>query len=239
MMKEHPILFSGEMVKAILEGRKSQTRRVIKPQPFDQADGSWHIMLNPRSGYNSERTLRNMLPYRCPYGQPGDRLWVREKFQITIPSGSVGDEWIGDETSEVDGPLPKVKPESLGYWLQIVYAADEPDQCSWWRPSIFMPRWASRITLEIVKIRVERLQDISRDDAMFEGVEVVNPYAIESALPPGMPAAFKDYRDASNFFTADPIRSYRSLWENINSKETWTSNPWVWVIGFKVVNDAR
>jgi len=225
MMNEKPILFSAEMVKAILEGRKTQTRRVLKKQPIDilpmKLPNMWVTWetRNPSHG----RVIR------CRYGVPGDRLWVRET-------------WAHDD---MDCKDIRCGNRDHIWWKanETKIVADSFAGDAHWRPSIHMPRWASRINLEIVKVRVERLQNISRDDAMFEGVEVVNPYKIDPNLPPGFPAAFRDYTNPDNFFTADPIASFRSLWGSVNSGRKaedfaafqWNSNPWVWVIEFKKV----
>ena len=258
-MKERPILFSGEMVKAILDGRKSQTRRVIKPQPPELF--KWF-------GFVLESTDRKkkrgdvMFEYddahhyaRCLYGQPGDRLWVKEAWRVVgwhegepyylqykadmKMSAEPGDSNFYDEDKYSQ------------YWLDCsedmnkagiptdengIYQI-EGDPPTRWRSPLFMPRWASRINLEIANVRVERVQDISRDDAFAEGVEAVNPYVIEPGLPPGFPRAFRDYQNANNFFTADPVPSFKSLWNSINAKRGYGTevNPWVWVIEFKVL----
>lgn len=219
-MKERPILFSAEMVRAILDGRKTQTRRIMKLPDLEwkqvvQLDGVYEwILWSTKSEANIETTHKyykagDGIP--CPYGKPGDRLWVRETFQLTEPSGSVGDEWIGDTQSELDY-IPKERPESLGYWIYLHFRADDHDMCSWWRPSIFMPRWASRITLEIANIRVERVRDITHEDAIAEG----------------MP----------NEYPVTPITAYLGLWDHINGKGSWDANPWVWVVEFKRVEGA-
>lgn len=141
-MKERPILFSGEMVRAILEGRKTQTRRVIKPQP-DSARNSVFV----KSGFETKHGYE----IKCPYGQPGDRLWVRETWGL----------WDTD---------PKDGPERA----KIFYRATDENRRDLryqrWRPSIHMPRWASRINLEITNIRIERVQDITEEDAKAEGL---------------------------------------------------------------------
>jgi hypothetical protein len=221
-MNEHPILFSSEMVREILKGRKTQTRRVIKPQPimqypwYDCSDGLQFWTDSPNQGEKGNPEFR-----KVPYGKKGDRLWVRET-------------WAHDD---MDCKDVRCGNRDHIWWKanEKKIVADSFAGSAHWRPSIHMPRWASRITLEVVKIRVERLQDISRDDAMFEGVQVVNPYKIEPDLPPGFPAAFRDYSDPKNFFTADPVASFRSLWDSINDKRGfgWSSNPWVWVIDFR------
>jgi hypothetical protein len=209
-MKERPILFSAEMVLAILDDRKTQTRRVVK-------------LVNE---YGLPLHYSRIVDHPCPYGKVGDRLWVRETFQLTEPDGSVGDEWIGDTAIELDG-IPKERPESLGYWIYLHYRADNPEMCNWWRPSIFMPRWASRITLEIVGVRVERLQMISRDDAKAEGMSNVWKWDRERN---------KKHPEHFNRGQYNPYKAnYSVLWDEINGKGAWDLNPWVWVIEFKRV----
>jgi len=192
--KERGMLFSAPMVHALLAGTKTQTRRAIK-SGFYQIDERDDGTLWPwrHDGAGGDEWLR------CPYGQPGDKLWVREAFS-------------GPHCMEKTSELPAMPP---GQWPQesaIWYWADgEPDYGDWTRPrpSIHMPRWASRITLEIKGIRVERLQDVSDADALAEGVDRTNTsiggYATER---------------------------YRLLWESINGAGSWDANPWVWVIEF-------
>ena len=177
-MKERPILFSGPMVRAILDGRKTMTRRVVKPQ-------SLIISGHP------PRSIR-----QCPYGAPGDRLWVRETFAHLTHN----------DTGEGEG---------------YIYRADGWDDDVKWKPSIFMPRWASRITLEITDVRVERLQDITNGDAITEGVWTISPNK------------GRDYMDGGS--TICPCGLFRSLWEKINGRESWDNNPWVWVIEFRKI----
>lgn len=187
-MNEHPILFSGEMVRAILDGRKMKTRRVIKPQP----DTVWHdTSAVPHTYYDGIRELN------CPYGQPGDLLWVRETWGVSAF-------------------LNKVKPSELKQSAQVSYRVDATgSELSHfvWRPSIFMPRWASRITLEVTGVQVERLNDISEEDARAEGVH------------PNQLTTIQPYRAA-----------FCGLWDSINEKRGygWLDNPWVWVVEFKV-----
>lgn len=204
-MKERPILFSGEMVRAILAGRKTQTRRVIKGDPeltenggFSYADRKGNRWL---CGMGTDRagTIRNfMKSWPCPYGQPGDRLWVRETHMI--------------EDYYADGKQV------------VLYRADYEDKIlgKGWKPSIHMPRWASRITLEITGVRVERLNDISEQDAAAEGVEKA------------FGSSYKHYLDDKKdcgYATA----SFSSLWESINGAGSWQQNPWCWVIEFKKI----
>lgn len=188
-MKERPILFNAPMVRAILDGSKTQTRRVVKPKYVaDQIEiVEWRPQNGLWFGLNGYRTVASMA---CPYGQPGDRLWVRETFHT------------------VDGH-------------RAFYRADynhnprgDKEHGIVWTPSIHMPRWASRITLEVTGVRVERLQDISENDAIAEGA----PWAACGSPQVGSQKA-----------------GFAQLWEGINGAESWSANPWVWVIEFEVV----
>ncbi|KSK89380.1 hypothetical protein [Pseudomonas aeruginosa] len=221
-MKESPILFTGPMVRAILEGRKTVTRRVVKPQP--DFLGS---MVDP---YTPFKTLDAGLHARitCPYGEPGDRLWVRETWTDVNMCGAPALAYRADEDirdlMEEPGFLddrgafnyddPRVKPYPFACW----YA--ELDQARW-RPSIHMPRWASRILLEITSVRVERLQDISEKQALAEGVELEG----EGVCWAGAAGTASD----------SPVESFRLLWELINGAGSWNANPWVWGVEFKRV----
>lgn len=214
------------MVRAILDGRKTQTRRVIAKPPSQDSFGYW----NRYNGkgitgvYHSEDAVRAALAkHFCPHGVPGDRLWVRETFAI---EGSAE----GNEPPFRDGrpALYSSCPDAGEEWQQPHYRATDPtpdlDCCNPrhedhggpcphpWRPSIFMPRWASRITLEITDVRVQRVQEISEDDARAEGVDY-----------PGTKAG--------------PIAEFAHLWDSINAKRGfgWDTNPWVWAITFKRV----
>jgi hypothetical protein len=210
-VKERPILFSGQMVRAILEGRKTQTRRVGKDQnhkPVAEDENGWYyqVPINHGSFIFNDR-VHVPCPYGNPWAEPKERLWVRETWRPQHPYDLPGQE----------------KP---------IYAADwTPEEFeqiygkTWgWKPSIFMPRWASRITLEIVNVRVERLQEISEADAIAEGV-----YTNEQALQKlGLPADTK--------LQGTCVDKYRIVWESINGKKhPWASNPWVFVIEFKKI----
>jgi hypothetical protein len=182
-MKERPILFSGPMVRAILAGIKTQTRRVVKSDRLIGATDAY--MATP------EGQAKQLIG--CPYGHPGHRLWVREAFGLVV--------------SDRDGP----RPES------IIFRADGNE--GWdgkWRPSIHMPRWASRGLLEITALRVERLQEISEADALAEGAR---NWAAEQDTP------VRDLDEAR--------LQFRALWTDINGGESWDANPWVWVVEFK------
>lgn len=185
------------MVRAILDGRKTQTRRVVKPQcVLTSGSGfSWKGFLYGAAFTYSE-TVRNFAIKACPYGKPGDQLWVRETFC----------EWD-------DG---------------FVYAATCSDQersVSKFKPSIHMPRRASRIQLEIVSVRVERLNEISEADAKAEGVQD-NSYGNWRNYRP-------DFDGDKHDLLATAKESYQSLWESINGAGSWAENPWVWVVEFK------
>lgn len=202
---ERPILFSAPMVRAIREGRKTVTRRVVKPQWID---GPWSVRRTeaPRhDGHSHDWWLpTGTQPYaalpRCPYGQPGDHLWLREA-------------WAAD--AQVDS----VAPRDLSFGEPIVYLEDgsvRQTGCTMvsqgrGRPSIHMPRWASRILLEITDVRVERLQDITDEQAKAEGADCPVADHLEAAWRV----------------------QFQRLWESINGPEAWAINPWVWVVEFK------
>lgn len=218
-MKERPILFKDEMIRAILEGRKTQTRRVCKQQPYGNGfafEGNEFLCHNdylPPSAmlmdvYRGGKYLyatSNMEGWEseCPYGLPGDQLWVREAFRLC---------------AEADDTKPRDTDAAYRVW----YEADAPHQPGFGklRPSMFMPRWASRITLEITGVRVERLQDISGSDVLAEGV----------GRPVGTPLA---YGSVTSKWSRE--REFAPLWEKINGPGSWDANPWVWVVEFKRV----
>lgn len=204
-MKERPMLFSAPMVNAILAGIKTQTRRLVKPQPdrdqrypsgyiFEWWSGKYLNVVDAKSADALER---------CRYGQIGDRIWVRET-------------WAQNADQLSDTRMD----------TSIVYRADGERRAfdngieKRWRPSIHMPRWASRILLEITEVRAERLQDISEEDAIAEGV-VKNGNRWEV---PGIVAT-----------PVSAVDAYRALWEYISGRGTWDVNPYVWAITFKRV----
>lgn len=197
-----PIIFSGAMVRAILSGQKTQTRRVVNPKP------SMSHLLAPRMHTLREGPMG--VPRSCPYGKPGDRLWVREMFLIDNP------EYVATYKSEPWRGTPNPSD------AEVYYFASEKDPSIFprWKPSIHMPRWASRITLEVTDVRVERLQDITEDDAKAEGCSLV---IIDGFVECGTRKT-----------------TFRKLWDSINAKRGfgWDANPWVWCISFKIVDDA-
>lgn len=201
-MKEHPIIFNAEMVRAILAGKKTQTRRVINPQPQGMPllseDGEVQLNEDGEIPFRNGGKLREINFIKSKYGQPGDKLWVRETWGEVIPD-------------------------------KIVYRANHADDYQWgagkssqggfqWKPSIYMPRLACRITLKILDIRIERLQIISAKDVLAEGVK---------CLP----------KEGTMTWGLDSIRRFMNLWDSIHSKDgfSWETNPWVWVIEFKRV----
>lgn len=231
-VRERPILFSGEMVRQIIAGRKSQTRRVMNPQP--ELRRHWSAPgrhgLRFFAGQKHEITiacdymdrLDSGVVSRCPYGVPGDALWARETWAL----------WDGGEHARHD---------SLGvtFRADCLNARGEEDSDSKrarldfgvkWRPSIFLPRKLSRLTLRVTDVRIECVQSISEEDAKAEGTECRSDLAWDDAVGSGDPyatAVAHGHRDA-----------FRALWDSINGKRpgcSWEANPWVWAVTFKVM----
>lgn len=229
-MKERPILFSGAMVRAILEGRKTVTRRVIKHQPdvpvtdaiprrsypHGPATVDWYW--RPQNGHLNG-VPSNGWDFKCPYGQPGDRLWVRESF------------------TDLRGTGIEHRPDPAGPLQRYAFAADSPpgshsdevrkDYGIKWKPSIHMRRRACRILLEITDVRVERLQSITSLQASAEGI---------SPLPDGR---FHCGHDEEGEVTSkSPVTAFAWLWNSLNGEGAWAANPWVWVVEFKRVEQS-
>jgi hypothetical protein len=235
-MKTRPILFSGSMVRAILSGAKTQTRRVLDPQPrlITSSNGTpiWHLEL--RNGFvnsNDEKTWPesmvrhhvdqdgNVYPAVCPFGAPGDRLWVRETWGVIgdIRAGSDGEHFAAHVEYAADLAKRTIDVH-MDHWRTSYEMRGK------WRPSIHMPRWASRLTLEVTSVRVERLHDISEDDARAEGVD------------PFLEGGY-DFEWVS---MGGPCRAnFRRLWEGINGPGSWEANPWVWVVSFRRVDTQQ
>lgn len=195
LFKERPILFSGNMVRAILDGNKTQTRRIVKEKeirnrfPMYIKNNIWAWGTKPCDG---TQACWSHDTFKCPYGTEGDRLWVRETWS-----------YLDSEKTEF------IYRADDNRWIEDLHSAGSP-----WKPSIHMPREASRITLEIKNIRVERLQDISESDTEAEGIEFM-----------------RDIPDADESLTGKQL--FEVLWESINSLGSWKQNPWVWVIEFE------
>lgn len=240
--RERPILFSAPMVRAILDGNKTQTRRLVNVQPFEGC------LIRYCAGDLAARGLggNRWVDVRVPLGAPGDRLWVRESFWEAGDYHSVGDSgdcfaWHGGRRYffASDGSPPNEPNRDYPQGLRNgAYSAAEPN--SIWRrfPSIHMPREASRITLEITAVRVERVQSISEADAIAEGIR---PWYSDGPKPSsymlGPDDREKPFYDGRTGWhpSATAVDAYRRLWERINGDASWRSNPWVWVIEFKRV----
>jgi hypothetical protein len=249
-MKERPIIFSGPMVRAILDGRKTQTRRVVK-QAFGQCgDGMGPVarVCEPctESGFRAVYTddmdpgwkplrLPGRHGFPCPYGVPGDRLWVRETWAPGWTYGgachcvfyrSDGSGWIGDS----DHPVTAVSRGEFGL-TEGGPSCSAPSRTKW-RPSIHMPRWASRITLEVTDVRVERVRSISASDALAEG-SYLGKCPCLSDRPP------RDYFDAAfqQHWCHVHGDEFTRLWDSINASRGygWNTNPWVWAVEFRVL----
>lgn len=238
-MKERPILFTGAMVRAIIAGHKTQTRRVVNPRNSGWYDGGMHpcawscldlstlsVKSEPAAGDGDRQVLcrvETRTPARFPgtgrlwsKHQVGERLWVREKWARVNVAQFTGEPQyvypVCDTLTDYGGP---------------------------WKPSIHMPRAASRITLEISDVRVERLQVISESDAIAEGIDSIAGAGWRNYLwhgdPDAPPAAVSGWSHQYSNYLTDPAGSYSSLWERINGPGSWASNPWVWVIEFRRV----
>ncbi|EDX0900972.1 hypothetical protein AB5G42_005076 [Salmonella enterica subsp. enterica serovar Teko] len=224
-MKERGMIFNAEMVQAILDGRKTQTRRVlatyqdaVKFCPEWDVNGKQIFIVLGEKDHTGMNPVITAIP--CPFGQPGDRIWVRETFRVhsratdvatLVYRASVRNSWT-EQTHRVP-----------------VAVCNKPATPEKWTPSIHMPRWASRITLEITDVRVERLHSISERDALREGLFQL-PASGRYCLQPGM----QYFGMASH--SAKEVYSW--LWASIYGEESWAANPWVWVIEFKRVEGA-
>ena len=242
-IKEQPILFSAPMVRAILDGRKTMTRRVVKPQPnwSGKIACEWYEPTVVRRGVEEPGPqvfgfANEDEGWKCPYGSPGDRLWLRETFRPILSGWNQGG---------------------------VDYRADDPSASGIgfipWKPSIHMPRWASRITLQVEAVRVERLQEIAGQDARAEGCEP-DWESFEEATcdkegwdePEEFDEECEVEGDWVNYgrrlvethehkeWELDRINyalrlAFRNLWESINGPESWDANPFVWVVTFGVV----
>lgn len=245
-MTERPITFRAPMVRAILAGRKTQDRRALKPQPghrqkISLSNGNW--MIHDETEFPVDGEV-----IRCPYGQPGDRLWVRETWVELLHTSPASDQpelcdgdkliehatfWIdanGGKWWHYDGRVIAYKATS-----DVVFCDGDgfteyanKDELPKWRSPVLMPRWASRITLEVVSVRVERLQDISEADAWLEGVR---------------PAGVSEYPNDGSLDSVEPqsatIQEFAKRWDESNGKGSWEANPWVWAIEFRKASEPQ
>ena len=216
-MKERPILMNGAMVRAVLDGSKTQTRRIVKPQPF-------------REDYMAEEGVRLQFATLAPHGQPGDGIWVRETFfaygrwVTRYSEKKARDEWHFidmtiecDRTYQYDADSPEV-PLAAGRGGALP---------GWYmRPSIFMPRAACRILLEIISVRIERLQEISDADIVAEGIDM-------EALVESQDRYDIVCKGSDASGRATERSAWRDLWESTGGD--WNANPWCWAITFKRV----
>ncbi|EAN0642063.1 hypothetical protein ID436_004132 [Salmonella enterica] len=215
-MKERGMIFNAEMVRAILDGKKTQTRRIMAIQP-EHSELGLRRVIDSKNGRDNGKYFWSQSDARglkmrskvfgCPYGEVGDRIWVRETYQGPLFDYEHMESYLEDSSKFY-------KPEFCVYRADgkpapEFYDADDNLHCGW-RPSIHMPRWASRLTLEITGVRVERLNSITESDAEAEGVT---------------DTGFGDLL----------VDGYRYLWKSIYGEESWAANPWVWVIEFKRV----
>jgi hypothetical protein len=203
-MKERPILFSGPMVRAILDGSKTQTRRVVKPvRRYEHNNICRPDLVEDPYAVWWHGVSENVGCFQiCPHGAPGDRLWVRETFAMNKAKAGPPVVYRADHG------------EAQSVFVERPHSAEWDVVVTRWRPSIFMPRAASRILLEITDVRVQRLQEISEADARAEGVT---------------PNAFEQTSDNWGGVL------YRRLWEQINGPGSWDANPWVWAITFQML----
>ena len=236
-MRERPMLFSGSMVQALLADEKTQTRRVAcfasEAERIYWVDAAATAPAGEYSGWVREGAAPLRLPLRCPYGVPGDRLWVRETLRLDVEHNI----WRYD----ADGSFVEVVEAQRA--AMVAWAHHKPGAVC---VSIHMPRFASRITLELTDVRAQRVQDISEDDAAAEGIEhqvwdqtvVYRNYA----RPPSEDAWFQDWSEREPWFSKQPAASsYMTLWNSINGHRPgcdWSANPWVWALTVKRVEQT-
>lgn len=222
-MRERPILFNADMVRAVLDGRKTQTRRIIQSpakniqasghqvieyrEPGDKWYGEHVFSMRNQSGTWCDYTKEQFLA-KCPFGAVGDRLWVRETFRV--------------HSRATDVATLVYKASEQQSWTQQTHRVpiekcNKPAVVDTWTPSIHMPRWASRITLEITCVRVERLNSMTEKDALAEGC-----LGGHDSIP--------GYQ-----YSATPHEHFHHVWQSIYGADSWQANPWVWVIEFKRV----
>lgn len=195
---EQPILLSSPTIRSIFEGRQTQIRRLVKPQPSSMFTSFGELQDDPKFGFGFHDGERY---WKCPYGRPGDRLWVKETFAFGVSTKSSLAYKATSEWQDFEGGTP--------------YNESDIE----WKPAVYMKRQDSRIFLEITGVRVERLHDISEEDAKASGIEYIS-------------GQWKNYTDPA-VVCQRPIASFRTLWESVKGHGSWEKNPWVWVIEFK------
>ncbi|EBS4934416.1 hypothetical protein BZV78_16295 [Salmonella enterica subsp. enterica serovar Goverdhan] len=231
-MKERGMIFNGEMVRAILDGRKTQTRRIMAIQP-EHSELGLRRVIDSKNGRDNGKyfwsqsdacglKMRSKV-FGCPYGEVSDRIWVRETFQGPLFDFDQMDAYCKDSTPFEKAQFCVYKAD--GKSAPEFFDADDNLHCCW-RPSIHMPRWASRILLEITDVRVERLNAISQEDAQAEGMELT-----------GWRPTYSDPDSGGEVCT--PYDNFAQLWSSIYGEESWQGNPWVWVIEFKRIEGGE
>lgn len=247
---ERPILFSAPMVRAILDGRKTVTRRLVKPQPTWGSHGengdsslfcaSWKGRLLGVDG------AREWFMTQCPYGQPGDHLGVREPWRVPASLDDLSGKQIAEKCLDAGYRKP---------WCPTQYEADgaRTSQREWhefgsklgestpgrYRHARFMPRWASRLTLEVTGVRVERLQEISEADCFAEGLQCMEQRD-EDGRRTGRLCALNEWLGTDPSAWDEPRNAFRDLWSSLNGTSSWDANPWLWVVSFRrIEQEAR
>lgn len=230
-MREIPLLMNGPMVRATLAGHKTNTRRDIirlsgfgKITQFGRSDTpgyDWHFR---DSAMRWHDLFHDQVMKACPYGQPGDRLWVRETWQAWHRTSYEYDEWEPVSVKEATAAM-KDQNCVLGPTCDSIQYRATSKSMGPWTPSIHMPRWACRILLEVTGVRVERLQDISEADCWAEGIEEVDGSLDDLKIVELAKRMGRCVDDAAPTFAA--------LWESISGRGTWDANPWVWVVEFR------
>ncbi|EIV6180494.1 hypothetical protein ACU6ZN_18665 [Klebsiella aerogenes] len=224
-MTERGMIFNGEMVRAILDGRKTQTRRIMKIQPEHSGLGL-HRVIDSKNGSDDGKYFWSLSDacglkirsksFTCPFGSVGDRIWVREAFRV--------------HSRATDVATLVYKASERNSWTEQTHrvpvsVCNKPTTPEKWTPSLHMPRWASRLLLEITDVRVERLREISQADAEAEGV---------GKLKKGF---WKNYQPGWTEFQLTARGSFATLWKSIYGDESWYADPWVWVIEFKRIEE--
>lgn len=243
-MKERPILMSAPMVRACLDGTKTQTRRVVQTDA-EKYEGIIRGTVSQEAENIGKhcffRDIGESVYLDCPYGQPGDRLAIKENAWMWCEKRPAGTTLLGRKGWRY---VPLLS-------APVIYCADHPEKPQTdvvspdtgnvlvWRkkPGRFLPKWAVRILGTIENVGVERLQDISEDDAKAEGIEFedINDDPIH---PADTGRYWRNYHPSDGLIFSQPIDSYRSLWESIHGPSSWALNPWVWVVSFKVLSGA-